>query len=62
VSAREVVPREVTQQRLNRGYARISSYRRDQPYRVANLLEERAADCADGPFVVFEGRSVGFAR
>ena len=62
VSAREVVPREITQQRLNRGYARILNYRRDQPYSVADLLEQRAADCADGAFVVFEGRSVSFAQ
>jgi fatty-acyl-CoA synthase len=62
VSASEVVPREVTQQRLNRGYARILNYRRDQPYSVADLLEERAADRADAPFVVFEGRTVSFAQ
>jgi len=56
------VPREVTQERLNRGYARILGYRRDQPYSVADMLEERAADAADVPFLVFEGSTVTFAR
>ena len=41
----EVVPRELTQQRLNRGYALIAGYRRDQPYSVADMLEERARGC-----------------
>jgi fatty-acyl-CoA synthase len=60
VSEEEVVPRELTQQRLNRGYARIGGYRRDQPYSVADLLEERAADATDRPFIVFEGRELTF--
>ena len=62
MSESEVVPREVTQQRLNRGYARILNYRRDQPYSVTDMLEERAIDCAVRPFLVFEGRSVSFAQ
>jgi len=57
----EVVPREITQQRLSRGYARIMGYRRDQTYSVADLLEERAADAATRPFIHFEGRTVSFA-
>ena len=60
LSEEEVVPRELTQQRLNRGYARIGGYRRDQPYSVADLLEERAADATDRPFIVFEGRELTF--
>lgn len=62
MSESEVVPREVTQQRLNRGYARILNYRRDQPYGVADMLEERAIDCAARPFIIFEGRAVTFAQ
>jgi fatty-acyl-CoA synthase len=62
VSEQEVVPRELTQQRLNRGYSRIGGYRRDQPYSVADLLEERAADAAERPFIVFEARSVTFGE
>jgi fatty-acyl-CoA synthase len=62
VSEQEVVPRELTQQRLNRGYSRIGGYRRDQPYSVADLLEERAADAPERPFIVFEARSVSFAE
>jgi fatty-acyl-CoA synthase len=62
LSDSEVVPREITQQRLNRGYARIMGYRRDQPYSVADLLEERAVDAAEQAFVVFEGRRLSFAE
>jgi fatty-acyl-CoA synthase len=61
VSESEVVPREITQQRLNKGYALITGYRRDQPYSVADMLEERAADAGALPFALFEGRSVSFA-
>ena len=57
-----VVPREVTQQRLNRGYALIAGYRRDQHYSVADLLEARALDAAARPFIVFEGHSVSFGE
>jgi fatty-acyl-CoA synthase len=62
VSEDAVVPREVTQQRLNRGYALIGGYRRDQHYGVADLLEARAADAAERAFVIFEGRTVSFAE
>jgi fatty-acyl-CoA synthase len=62
VSEEEVVARELTQQRLNRGYARIGGYRRDQPYSVADLLEERAADAADTAFIVFEGHTLTFGE
>jgi fatty-acyl-CoA synthase len=62
VSDGAVVPRELTQQRLNRGYALIAAYRRDQHYSVADLLEARAADAAARPFIVFEGRSVSFGE
>jgi fatty-acyl-CoA synthase len=62
LSESEVVPRELTQQRLNNGYALIGGYRRDQAYSVADMLEERAADAADLPFVFFEGRSLSFAE
>jgi fatty-acyl-CoA synthase len=62
VSDSAVVPRELTQQRLNRGYALIAGYRRDQHYSVADLLEARAVDAAARPFIVFEGRSVSFGE
>ncbi len=62
MSQSEVVPRELTQQRLNKGYALIGSYRRDQAYSVADMLEERAVDAAQLPFVIFEGRSLSFAE
>jgi fatty-acyl-CoA synthase len=56
------VAREVTQQRLNRGYQRIMGYRRDQPYSVADLLEERASDAAERAFIIFEGRTLSFGE
>ena len=62
LSDSEVVSREITQQRLNRGYTRILGYRRDQPYSVADMLEERAVDAAGQAFVVFEGRTLSFAE
>ena len=62
MSESEVVPRELTQQRLNRGYALIAGYRRDQPYSVADMLEARAADAGALPFMLFEGRSLTFTQ
>jgi len=62
VSDSAVVPREVTQERLNRGYARVAGYRRDQALSVADILEERAHDAAHRPFIVFEGRTLSFAQ
>ncbi len=58
----EVVPRELTQQRLNLGYRLIAGYRRDQAYSVADMLEERALDAGELPFGLFEGRSLSFAQ
>ena len=51
----EVVPRELTQQRLNKGYALIAGYRRDQPYSVADMLEARAADAGGPPVHALRG-------
>jgi fatty-acyl-CoA synthase len=62
LSTSEVVARELTQQRLMRGYQRVMGYRRDQPYSVADLLEERAADAGARAFIVFEERTVTFAE
>ena len=62
MSGSSVAPRELTQERLNRGYARIAGYRRDQHYSVADLLEARASDAATQPFMVFEGRTVSFGE
>jgi fatty-acyl-CoA synthase len=58
----DIVPREVTQQRLNRGYARTMGYRRDQAYSVADMLEERAVDAPEQRFILFEGRHVTFGQ
>jgi fatty-acyl-CoA synthase len=58
----EVVPREVTQQRLNRGYARIAGLRRDQLTSVADILESRATDASELPFMLFEGASLSFGE
>jgi fatty-acyl-CoA synthase len=62
VTESEVVSRELTQQRLNKGYALIAGYRRDQAYSVADMLEERAADAGALPFMLFEGRALSFAQ
>ncbi len=62
MSESEVVPREVTQQRLSKGYALIAGYRRDQAYSVPDMLEERAADARELPFALFEGRSLSFGE
>ncbi len=62
MSESEVVPRELTQQRLNKGYALIAGYRRDQSASVADMLEARAADAGARPFMHFEGRSLTFTQ
>jgi len=62
LSTDEVVAREVTQQRLMRGYQRIMGYTREQSYSVADLLEERATDAAERAFIIFEGRTLTFAQ
>ncbi len=62
MSESDVVPRELTQQRLNKGYALIAGYRRDQAYSVADMLEERATDAGALAFMLFEGRSLSFAE
>jgi fatty-acyl-CoA synthase len=56
------VPREVTMQRMMRGFSLVANYRRDQDYTVADRLEERAVDAGDRPFIIFEGRSVTFGE
>lgn len=54
--------REVTMQRLMRGYGRVSGFARDMKYTVADRLEERAADSTDVPFILFEDQSISFAE
>lgn len=56
------VPREVTMQRLLRGFSLVANYRRDQEYTVADRLEERARDAAERPFIIFEGRTITFGE
>ncbi|WP_347271157.1 long-chain-acyl-CoA synthetase [Rhizorhabdus histidinilytica] len=53
--------REESMQRLMRGYARVAGFTRDLAYSVADRLEERAADAADTPFILFEDQSISFA-
>ncbi|MBV6415501.1 MAG: Long-chain-fatty-acid--CoA ligase FadD17 [Steroidobacteraceae bacterium] len=60
MDASAAVPREVTMQRLMRGFGLVANYRRDQDYTVADRIEERARDARDKPFIIFEGRSVTF--
>jgi len=57
-----VVPREVTMQRMMRGFSLVADYRRDQEYTVADRLEERARDAGNRPFIIFEGRTVTFSE
>ncbi len=58
----EVVPREVTQARLNQAFTKVGGYRRDLEYSVADRLEERARDAADLPFMLFEGVRISFGE
>jgi fatty-acyl-CoA synthase len=53
--------REESMQRLMRGYARVAGFTRDLAYSVADRIEERAADAADTPFILFEDQSISFA-
>lgn len=57
-----VVPREVTMQRMMRGFSLVTNYRRDQEYTVADRLEERAVDAATRPFIIFEDRTISFGE
>ncbi|MBN8840628.1 MAG: AMP-binding protein, partial [Sphingomonadales bacterium] len=54
--------REETMARLMRGYGRVTGFARDQDYTVADRLEERAADHADTPFILFEDLRLTFAE
>ncbi|OHT19320.1 long-chain-acyl-CoA synthetase [Edaphosphingomonas haloaromaticamans] len=54
--------REETMARLMRGYGRVAGFRRDLDYTVADRLEERAADHADTPFILFEDQRLTFAE
>lgn len=52
-----IVPtREQSDARLRRGYSRLAHFARDVPYTVADRLEERSADAAGTPFILFEDR------
>ena len=46
--------REETMARYMKGASRVMGFRRDMPYLVADRLEERAADSAHMPFILFE--------
>jgi len=48
--------------RLMRGYSRISGFRRDLPYTVADRLEERAAALAERPFILFGDQCISFGE
>ncbi len=62
LDAEPLPSREQTMAKLMRGYARVADFRRDQPYNVADRLEERARDSADVPFIMFEDRTITFAQ
>ena len=53
--------REESMARLMRGYSRVAGFTRDMDYSVADRIEERAADHADTPFILFEDESISFA-
>jgi|TARA_R100000501_G_scaffold10060_1_gene19878 fatty-acyl-CoA synthase len=57
-----VPSREETMARLMRGYSRVADFRRDREYTVADRLEERAADSADTPFILFEDERISFSQ
>lgn len=57
-----VPPREVTMERLMRGFGRVAPFSRDMPYTTADRLEERAEDSPDTPFILFEDQSITFAE
>ncbi|ARS26532.1 long-chain-acyl-CoA synthetase [Sphingomonas sp. KC8] len=58
-----VVPsREETMARIMRGASRVAGFSRDMAYTVADRLEERAADHADTPFILFEDERLTFAE
>jgi len=48
--------------RLMRGYSRISGFRRDLPYTVADRLEECAAALAEHPFILFGDQRISFGE
>lgn len=54
--------REVTMQRLMRGYSRVTGFARDMTYTTADRLEERAVDAANVPFILFEDQSISYAE
>lgn len=54
--------REETMARYMRGASRVMHFKRDQPYTVADRLEERANDNSERPFILFEEQSISFAE
>ncbi len=54
--------REETMARFMKGASRVAGFKRDMPYVVADRLEERAADSADVPFMLFEEQRITFAE
>lgn len=57
-----VTSREKTMERLMRGYSRVSHFRRDTSYTVADRLEERDHNSADKPFIFFEKQVISFGE
>ena len=58
----EVPPREESMARLMLGYSRAAQFQRTDSYTTADRLEERAADAADTPFIIFEDQKITFAQ
>lgn len=54
--------REDTMLRYMKGASRIADFTRDMPLLVPDRLEERAADSAEVPFILFENQRITFAE
>ncbi len=54
--------REDTMARYMKGASRVAHFTRDMPLLVPDRLEERAADSAEVPFILFEDQCITFAE
>lgn len=54
--------RDETMARYMKGVARVADFTRDMPLLVPDRLEQRAADSADTPFILFEDQCLTYAE